>query len=425
MGVAGIEPVDLGSEAEALRLVYVTTALPFGPEETFIIPEITELEKRGYRVIVVPVRPRRTVFHDDARALTAIAMPILSVPVVGSALLELGRRPTLLLYAAGLLASSRNACVFLKNLTVLPKALWLGRLARQQQVDHIHAHFASTSATVALVASKVSGAPWSFTAHRWDISANNLLGRKLATARFVRAIDRRGQQELMTYSTVSSHKLRVIHVGVAAPDSIEEKLPPVHRPLRVLLAARFDEMKGHRYALDAVARLRAGGLDVSLDCPGFGPLKRTVERYAAALGLSDRVRFPGLLDHHELLRGLAEHRWDVALLPSLETREEREGIPVFLMEAMAAGVPVVATNTGGIPELVEQGSGIVVPQRDANAIADALALIAADCDLRQRLGQAGTQRVREQFAVEASVSALLDEISPSSGEREAASTCVR
>jgi glycosyltransferase involved in cell wall biosynthesis len=191
------------------------------------------------------------------------------------------------------------------------------------------------------------------------------------------------------------------------------------------MAARFDEMKGHRYALDAVARLRASGLEVSLDCAGFGPLKRTVEKYAAGLGLSDLVRFTGLYDHHELLRRLAEHCWDVALLPSLETREEREGIPVFLMEAMSAAVPVVATNTGGIPELVAPGSGILVPQREAKAIADALALLATDVDLRQRLGQAGAQRVREQFAVEASVSALLGEISSSSRDREVAPACAR
>jgi glycosyltransferase involved in cell wall biosynthesis len=131
-----------------------------------------------------------------------------------------------------------------------------------------------------------------------------------------------------------------------------------------------------------------------------------------------------LLDHRELLQGLEENRWDVALLPSLENREGREGIPVFLIEAMAAGVPVVATNTGGIPELVEEGSGILVPQRDAGALADALALLAMDGDRRQRFGRAGVERVRERFTVEASVSALLDEISPRTRRGEDVPACV-
>jgi glycosyltransferase involved in cell wall biosynthesis len=407
-----------------MHLIYVTSAMPFGPGETFIIPEILEIERRGHRVTVIPVRPGCNVFHEDARALTAVSEPLLSGSVASGALLELRRRPKLVLDAARLLAASRNAKVFLKNLTVLPKGLWLGGVARQQRADHIHAHFASTSATVALLASEASGIPWSFTAHRWDISENNLVARKLQTARFGRAIDRRGQQELATYSSAGRQKLRLIHVGVAVPVSTRTKLRPAHRPLRVLLAARFDEMKGHRYALDAVAQLRACGVNVSLECAGFGPLKATVEEYASALGLLDRVHIGSLLDHRELLQGLEENRWDVALLPSLETREGREGIPVFLIEAMAAGVPVVATNTGGIPELVEEGSGILVPQRDAGALADALALLAMDGDRRQRFGRAGVERVRERFTVEASVSALLDEISPRTRRGEDVPACV-
>ena len=181
--------------------------------------------------------------------------------------------------------------------------------------------------------------------------------------------------------------------------------------MRVLLGARFDEMKGHRYALEAIARLRAAGVDVSLDCAGHGRLKATIEKYAAVLDILDRVHFPGLLDHQELLTQLREHRWDVALLPSLETYEDREGIPVFLIEAMAAGVPVVATKTGGIPELLESGAGMLIPQRDASAITEALARLTADGDLRRQLAEAGIRRVRKQFTVESTVSALLDEIS--------------
>jgi glycosyltransferase involved in cell wall biosynthesis len=396
-----------------MHLAYVTAALPFSLEETWIVPEILEFQKRGHRVTVVPIRPRRAVFHDDAQLLTdfTIAKPILSASILGNALTEILRSPKLALRSALLLARSRNIRVLLKNLAVLPKGLWLARLVRQEGVDHIHAHFASTNATVALMASLVSGIPWSFTAHRWDISENNLLDKKTQTATFVRAIDARGGQELRTYAGEHQYKVRVIHMGVITyPPNLEREWS-LRNPLRVLLGARFDEQKGHRYALEAVAQLKRIGVNVTLHCAGDGPLKFTMENYASALDLLDRVTFPGLLEHQTLMTQLREHRWDVALLPSIETCKEYEGIPVFLIEAMVAGVPVVSTNTGGIPELLEGGAGILVPQRDASAIAEALMKLASDGDYRRQLANAGVRRVRDQFTIKSTVSALLDEIS--------------
>lgn len=394
-----------------MHLVYVTAAMPFGVDEAFIVPEILELQKRGHQVTVIPLRPCRSVFHEDARALTTISQPLLSLSVVGGALAEIMRVPTRALRSALLLKTSRNVRVLGKNLAVFPKGLWLAKVAKRENVDHIHAHFASTSATVALVASIVSGIPWSFTAHRWDISENNLLDAKARTTMFARAIDVRGGHELATYMGAHRHKVRVIHMGVPVLPSRPAKEGRTQGPLRVLLGARFDEVKGHRYALEAVARLKEAGVNVSLDCAGHGPLQTTIEKYAGVLNVLDCVHFPGLLNHQELLTQLWDHRWDVALLPSIETSEEREGIPVFLIEAMAAGIPVVATQTGGIPELLEGAAGMLIPQRDAIAIAEALARLAADDSLRRQLADAGIRRVRDQFAVESSVSALLDEMS--------------
>ena len=392
-----------------MHLVYVTAAMPLSFDETFIVLEILEFQKRGHQVTVIPIRPLRPVFHADARALTTIAQPVLSLSIVGKALAEIVRAPTLALRSALLLATSRNIRVLLKNLAVFPKGLWLARLARQQGVDHIHAYWAGTSATAGLVASLVSSIPWSFTAHNWDIPENNLLYKKAQAATFVRAIDARGEQELATYMGVHQHKVRVIHMGVAVHPPSPERDGRLQGPLRVLLGARFDEQKGHCYALEAVARLKAAGVDVSLDCAGHGPLEATIKKYAGALDVLDRVRFSGWLDHQELLTQLGDRRWDVALLPSIEICEDREGIPVFLIEAMAAGVPVVATKTGGIPELLESGAGMLIPQRDASAIAEALAKLAADNDLRRQLADAGFRRVRDQFTIESTVSALLDE----------------
>ena len=400
-----------------MHLLYVTAALPFSFGETYIVPEILEVQRRGHRVTVIPIRPRRPVIHEDARLLidSTIAEPVLSLSIVGKALASVVRTPSLAVRSALLLATSRNVHVLLKNLVVFSKGLWLARVARRRGVDHIHAHFASTSATAALVASVVSGIPWSFTAHRWDISENNLLDKKAQAAKFARAIDARGGQELATFAGAHRHKVRVIHMGVVLHPPGPERDGRPRGPLRVLLGARFDEFKGHRYAVEAVARLKAAGVDVSLQCAGNGPLKATIEKYASALDLLDLVQFPGFIDHQELLTQLRDHRWDVALLPSIETSKSREGIPVFLIEAMAAAVPVVATNTGGIPELLDGGAGVLIPQQDAGAIAEALARLAADGDLRRQLADAGIRRVRDQFTIESTVSALLDEISSEPG----------
>lgn len=396
-----------------MHLIYVTVALPFSFEETYIVPEILELQRQGHRVTVIPIRPGSEVIHDDARLLTdfTIAEPVLSLSILGKALAELIRAPRLVLRSVLLLATSRNVGVLLKNIAVFPKGLWLARIAKLEGVDHIHAHFASTSGTVALVASFLSGIPWSFTAHRWDISENNLLDKKAQTAKFARAIDVRGGQELATFMGAHQHRVRVIHMGVVLPSPGPKRERKPLGPLRVLLAARIDEFKGHRYAMEALAGLKAAGVEVLLQCAGDGPLKATIEKYASALDLLDRVTFPGFINHEELLTQLRGHRWDVALLPSIETSQSREGIPVFLIEAMAAGVPVVATNTGGIPELLKGGAGMLIPQQEARPIEEALARLTANGDLRRQLADAGFQRVRDQFTIESTVAALLDEIS--------------
>jgi colanic acid/amylovoran biosynthesis glycosyltransferase len=393
-------------------IIYITAQMPFGSGETFFGPEILEILRRGHRVTVVPIRPRRLITHEDARSLTEFSTvePVLSLSVIGGALAEIRRAPLLVTRCALQLAAARSVGVFLKNLLVFPKGLWLARVARQAGADHIHAQWASTTATAGLVASTLSGIPWSFTAHRWDISARNLLVTKARTAQFLRTIDIRGARELARLIGSYEHKLHVIHLGVALHASSAEETERHPGPMRVLIGARFDQGKGHRFAFEAVARLKASGVDVSLHCAGDGPLKRTLEKYVAALDVQDRVHFLGLVDHEELLGQLRARRWDVALLPSIETSEEREGIPVILMEAMAAGIPVVATNTGGIPELLGGGAGLLIEQQNVSAVVDALARLATDDHLRRQLADAGIRRVRDQFAVDCTAAALLDQI---------------
>jgi glycosyltransferase involved in cell wall biosynthesis len=351
------------------------------------------------------------MIHEDAQPLAKVATAegLLSLSVLGSCLLEIVSRPTLALRSMLLLSGSRSPRILLKNLAVVPKSFWLARLLRREGVDHVHAQWASTTATTALLASALSGTPWSFAGHRWDIREDNLLRTKAQTARFVRVIDARGRQEMSTLVGPHPRRVVIIHMGVTTRDSHE---PRVRQggPLRVLMVARLDEGKGHRYAVDALALLEASGVDVELDLAGEGPLRSTIEAHALRHGVRDLVRFLGLIDHERLLTRLGNGEWDVALLPSVETRSHREGIPVALIEAMAAGVPVVATATGGIPELLADGAGLLIPQRDAGATAAAMARLAAEEELRRELAERGLERVHAQYAVQSTASALVVEM---------------
>ncbi|HSK15822.1 MAG TPA: glycosyltransferase [Gaiellaceae bacterium] len=396
-------------DGERMRVVYVTARLPYGVGEPFIVPEIAALERQGCDVTVVPVRREGGVIHGDAESLLpkTEAQPILSPAVLGAALAETLRAPRGVARALVSLHGGRNRRILVKNLTVFPKALWLARTARRLRADHLHAHWAGTSATLALLASRVSGIPWSLTAHRWDIAEDNLLRLKAGSACFVRVISAHGAEELRGLVAEPGWSPWVLHMGVALPalrrvDAVPEP------PLRIVTAARLVEKKGHAHLVDAVARLVERGVPVRAEVAGDGPLGPSLRERAAELGLGEELAFLGAVPHEELLTEMAAGRWHAAVLPSVVTASgELEGIPVSLLEAMACGLPAVATATGGIPELLGGGAGLVVPPADADALADAIERLARDPSLRAELGEHGRRRVEEEFDTDAIAAALI------------------
>jgi colanic acid/amylovoran biosynthesis glycosyltransferase len=168
--------------------------------------------------------------------------------------------------------------------------------------------------------------------------------------------------------------------------------------LRILTVARLVEKKGIDDALRAVARLNTPYEHVII---GDGPLRGMLESLAQSLGISDRVTFAGARSQADVLEHL--QRCDVALLPSFVARDgDFEGIPIFLMEAMACEVPVVSTRHAGIPELVADGeSGFLADEHDVPAIAAALERLAANRGLRRQMGKAGREKVLREFDIEA------------------------
>jgi glycosyltransferase involved in cell wall biosynthesis len=380
------------------RIVYVTARLPSGDGEPFIVTEVLGLERQGWKVTVVPVRGTGSVMHGDARRLEAWAAPLLSPGILASALTEAVRRPRTAAGALRSLRSSRSRDVHLRNLAVLPKAFWLARRARDVGATHIHAHWASTPSTMAMLAARLAGIPWSITAHRWDIAENNLLREKAASASFVRVISAHGADELRRTVGLDGFAPTVLHMGVDLPPPAARE--PHAGPLRIVTPARLVEKKGHEYLLEAVQALRSRGVAARVDIAGDGPLGPALRERASALGLQEDVVFLGTIPHDELLRRMGTAEWDVVVLPSVITGSgELEGIPVGLIEALACGLPAVGTEAGGTPELLGEGAGILVPPGDTEALVQALETLASEPELRADLARAGRARVEERFDI--------------------------
>ncbi len=403
-----------------MKLLYVTTMLPFGPGEGFLVAEAAELA-RLQELTIVPMYPRGDLLHRDMLPLQALVVeqPLLSRQIARAALAEGARAPARVLRLLFALLGSRSVGILVKNLVVLPKGLWLSRHARQIGAEHIHAHWASTSSTMAMVAAEAAELPWSFTVHRWDIAEDNLLARKLRSACFVRAISEHGAAALRSQAAGRSARVSVIRVGV---DVVDEPAAPAPKaddaPLHVVVAANLVEVKGHLYLLRALARLRDERVAVHLDVLGDGPLRGSLEQAARDLGVDGLVTFHGAVSHDTFLQRLRGGGWDVCVLPSVVTAAgEQEGIPVSLLEAMSAGIPVVATAAGAVPELVADGAGALVPPADPTALAAALAGLARDRPAREALGRKGRERVAGEFDVRRTTERLLEEIRRCGGRR--------
>lgn len=207
-----------------LRLAAFTAAVPWGESESFVLTEIAEFRRRVQSVVVVPVRPGRSLFHEElAREISQIAirLPVVSPAIVVAAVRGFLQSPLeVWKVLKEVITGSASWRVLLKNLLIFPKAVCVARLLRRLGVNHVHAHWASVPATMAVVAARLCGVPWSFTAHRWDIAENNLLPAKVRSASFARVISERGRGEvLQILGERDWPTLYTVHMGTTIPEN--------------------------------------------------------------------------------------------------------------------------------------------------------------------------------------------------------------
>jgi colanic acid/amylovoran biosynthesis glycosyltransferase len=382
-----------------MRIVYVTQRLPFGDGETFVVPEIEALLTAGHDVLIIPRQAAGPILHNDARALLPRTRVLPgAASVAGSVAAALARTPHDTAAAFWGVRRTRPRRRALANAQAAAEGMWVGQVARGWGADHIHAHWAHLTATLAMSASMATGIPWSFTAHRYDVILNNLLTEKLRSARFGRFIAREMLAIASRYVPQDAlARAVVLHMGVALPPPPEREVSARAVPI-VLCPARLVAVKGHHYLLEAAALLVGRGISFELWIAGDGPEMKPIRRQSERLGLENRVRMLGTVPHDELIRLYRERRVDCVVLPSLDLGGGlHEGLSVALVEAMAHGVPVIGTRSGGLPELLADSAGMLVDPADAGALATSLAEVLGSTALRSRLATAGRRRIEEEF----------------------------
>jgi glycosyltransferase involved in cell wall biosynthesis len=298
----------------------------------------------------------------------------------------------------------RSEVGVLKHFIYLAEAAYVAKVCEAAEATHAHAHFGTNAAAVAMLSHALGGPEYSFTVHgpeEYDAPRALSLGEKIARSKFTVAITSYGRSQLSRWAGPAHwNRIKVVHCGVDTA-RFPAPLPLPEGGPRYVAIGRFVEQKGQLLALDAMAELVKTHADAHLTLIGDGEMRREIENRIDNLDLTDHITLTGWVDEARILKELQGAH--ALLMPSFA-----EGLPMVIMEAMAAGRPVIATYIAGIPELVQEGAtGWLVPAGDTNALAAAMAELAdTPHDRLTAMAQAGRARVLERHDVQAEAAKL-------------------
>lgn len=381
-----------------MRVGYIVSEYP-KVSHTFIRREIAEIEANGIHVERLSIRDGGEVVDPLDRAERSQTTVLLG-----------GGARTLLTAAMG---------CFIRHPARAVKTFWLAcrmgwraerplpvhwvyffeaavvaDLVHQRSIDHLHAHFGSNPAEVAMLAARLSGITYSFTSHG-TVETDNAraigLPAKIHSAAFVVAVSDYGRAQMMRWIPPDQWaRIHVVHCGLGA-EYLDGEVSPILEGAGFLSIGRLSEEKGHICLVNAFARMLHSGAQSHLVLAGDGPLRTVIEGRCQELGIADRVRITGWVSGEQVRQLLIESR--ALVLPSFA-----EGLPVVLMESLALGRPVVSSCVAGIPELVDANvSGWLVPPGNEQALCQAMrACLDAPVERLAEMGKTGQATVRQR-----------------------------
>jgi colanic acid/amylovoran biosynthesis glycosyltransferase len=389
--------------AARARVAYLVNHYP-AVSHSFIRREILALERLGVDVQRIALRGWDGALADAAdlreRERTRFVLRESAFALLGAVVVQALARPSAffaaLRLATAMAAGSDRSLVY--HWIYLAEACVVARWLRTAGVRHLHAHFGTNSAEVAMLAAMLAEASYSFTVHgpdEFDRPRAIGLAEKIRRAAFVVGISAFTRSQLFRWVEARHwDKICVVHCGIdiafhAGPTS------PRSEAKRLVCVGRLGEQKGHLLLLAAMRRAFDRGCVFDLVLAGDGELRAAIEERTRVLGLQKHVRITGWI-------GSADVRGEIEAARALVLPSFAEGLPVVIMEAMALCRPVVTTYVAGIPELVLAGeNGWLIPAGDVDALADAIvACIAASGESLARMGAAGRERVLARHDVD-------------------------
>ncbi len=382
-----------------MHVAYLISLYP-KVSHSFIRREIHALESLGLQVDRISIRGWDEALADAEdiaeRAITRYVLKQGAGQLAGAVVASLFASPQrfcrALSAAIGMASKSDRSLPY--HLIYLMEACCISRWLHGRDVRHLHAHFGTNPAEVAMLVHMLCGVPYSFTVHgpdEFDRPQFARLREKARHAAFVVGVSSYGRSQLLRWVDEDRwDRVHVVHCGLDA--SFLNAVPvPVPDVPRMVCIGRLSGQKGQLILLQAAAVLMRDGVPFELVLAGDGEMRAVIEAVIARLGLAQRVRITGWIDAAQVREELLAAR--AMVLPSFA-----EGLPVVVMEAMALGRPVLTTYIAGIPELVQPGrTGWLFPAGDVDALVTAMKeCLATPTTALDRMGANARERVRER-----------------------------
>lgn len=377
--------------------------------DAYFLRELVGLLDEGldFRIYSLLPAPQGWKVHEDAKVLLDRVVYPSAVPSrLGHAVRGTLSRPFAMTRLLGEITAGHASmpAALAKSLAITPQAIEFARRMEADGVRHLHANWATYPATAAMIISRLTGIPFSFSGHATDIFVHHaMLAEKLAAAKFVVTCTGFNRGYLSEVCPSAASKVETIYHGVDlerfARNGAERESD------LILSVGTLRTCKGFDDLIRAIALLRQRGRKARLLILGEGEERANLEQLVRELGVGEEVSMPGYLPQEEIIP--AYHRAAAVALPA--HHEDHFGIPNILIEGLAATVPVVCTELPSLHELVgHEESGLFIPERDPAALADALERLLGEPEFADALAAEGCRRVARNFDMRATVKQLAE-----------------